>query len=89
MFLEADTELDKMDPFNRAAPEVLALRIAIYRGLAKWELMQEIAKRLAEFQPDTFSGRFRSRMRLGEPIRFKLRRRFCSMRSRSFQKRRR
>jgi len=52
MFLEADTELDKIDPFNRAAPEVLALRIAIYHGLEKWELMQEIAKRLAEFQPD-------------------------------------
>jgi tetratricopeptide (TPR) repeat protein len=52
MFLEADTELDKIDPFNRAAPEVLALRIAIYRGLEKWVLMQEIAKRLAEFQPD-------------------------------------
>src|SRR6476646_5452795 len=52
MFLEADTELDRIDPFNRAAPEVLALRVAIYRGLEKWELMQEIAKRLAEFQPD-------------------------------------
>jgi len=52
MFLEADAELDKIDPFNRAAPEVLALRIGIYRGLEKWELMQEIARRLAEFQPD-------------------------------------
>jgi tetratricopeptide (TPR) repeat protein len=52
MFLEANTELDKIDPFNRAAPEVLALRIAIYRGLEKWELMQEIAKRLADFQPN-------------------------------------
>jgi len=52
MFLEGNTELDKIDPFNRAAPEVLALRIAIYRGLEKWELMQEIAKRLADFQPD-------------------------------------
>src|SRR5262245_20024192 len=52
MFLEANTELDKMDPFNRTAPEVLALRVAIYRGLEKWELMQEIAKRLAKFQPD-------------------------------------
>jgi tetratricopeptide (TPR) repeat protein len=51
MFLEANSELDKIDPFNRAAPEVLALRIAIYRGLEKWELMREIAKRLAEFQP--------------------------------------
>jgi tetratricopeptide (TPR) repeat protein len=52
MFLEANTELEKIDPFNRAAPEVLAVRIAIYRGLEKWELMQEIAKRLADFQPD-------------------------------------
>jgi tetratricopeptide (TPR) repeat protein len=52
MFLEADTELDKIDPFNRAAPEILAIRLAIYHGLKKWKLMQEIAKRLAEFQPD-------------------------------------
>ena len=52
MFLEADTELDKIDPFNRAAPEVLRTRLAIYSGLEKWELMQEIAKRLADFQPN-------------------------------------
>ena len=52
MFLEADAELYKIDPFDRAVPEVLAIRLAIYRGLEKWELMQEIAKRLAEFQPD-------------------------------------
>ena len=52
MFSEADAELDKIDPFNRAVPEVLALRIATYRGLEKWELMKEIAKRLADFHPD-------------------------------------
>jgi tetratricopeptide (TPR) repeat protein len=52
MFLEADAELDKIDPFNRAAPEVLATRLAIYRGLKKWESMQEIAKRLKDFEPD-------------------------------------
>jgi len=52
MFLEANTELDEIDPFNRAAPEVLALRIAIYRELEQWELMQDIAKRLVDFQPD-------------------------------------
>jgi hypothetical protein len=50
MFLEADAELDKIDPFNRAAPEVLAIRLAIYHGLKKWALMQEIAKRLADWQ---------------------------------------
>src|SRR5215471_2316893 len=52
MFQDANEELEKIDPFNRAAPEVLAVRLDIYRGLEKWELMQEIAKRLKEFEPD-------------------------------------
>ena len=52
MFQEANEELEKIDPFNRAAPEVLSVRLAIYRGLEKWELMQAIAKLLADFQPD-------------------------------------
>src|SRR5437868_10854764 len=52
MFKEANDQLENIDPFNRAAPEVLAVRLAIYHGLKKWELMQEIAKRLADFQPD-------------------------------------
>ena len=52
MFQEANDQLENIDPFNRAAPEVLAVRIAVYHGLKKWELMQEIAKRLAEFQPN-------------------------------------
>ena len=43
---------DPISPPNRAAPEVLAVRIEIYRGLEKWELMQQLAKRLADFQPD-------------------------------------
>jgi tetratricopeptide (TPR) repeat protein len=51
MLLEANAELDEIDPFNRAAPEVLAVRITIYRKLEKWELMQELAKRLTDFQP--------------------------------------
>ena len=52
MLLEATAELDNIDLFNRAGPEVLATRLAIYQGLEKWELMQEIAKRLVEFEPD-------------------------------------
>lgn len=52
MYHEANEELDKIDPFLRAAPEVLALRIEIYRGLQKWELMTELARRLTEFEPD-------------------------------------
>jgi lipopolysaccharide biosynthesis regulator YciM len=49
MYLDANEQLEKVDPFNRAAPEILALRIEIYQGLEKWELMAEIAKRLTEF----------------------------------------
>src|SRR5215468_4284787 len=52
MFQEANDQLENIDPFNRAAPEVLAVRIAIYQGLKKWELMREVSKRLAEFQPN-------------------------------------
>lgn len=52
MFTDANEELERIDPFNRAVPEVLAVRIAIYHGLQKWELMRGIAKRLADFQPD-------------------------------------
>ena len=52
MFEDANDQLEKIDPFNRAAPEVLAVRLAVYHGLKKWELMREVAKRLAEFQPN-------------------------------------
>jgi tetratricopeptide (TPR) repeat protein len=52
MFHEANEQLDKIDPFLRAVPEVLAVRLAIYRGLEKWELMQEISKRLRQFEPE-------------------------------------
>jgi tetratricopeptide (TPR) repeat protein len=51
MFTEADSELDKIDPFCRAVPEVLAVRLAIYRGLEKWELMQEVSERLRQWEP--------------------------------------
>jgi tetratricopeptide (TPR) repeat protein len=52
MFREANEELEKIDPFLRAAPEILALRMKIYRGLEKWELMQVVSQKLAEFEPD-------------------------------------
>src|SRR5262245_22534046 len=57
MFAEADSELDKIDPFCRALPEILAVRLAICRGLKKWELMQEISQRLAQFEPDNVQWR--------------------------------
>jgi tetratricopeptide (TPR) repeat protein len=52
MYLDADVELDRIDPYSRATPEVLAVRVAIYRGLKKWELMRDIAKKLADFEPN-------------------------------------
>lgn len=52
MYLDANEQLENVDPFNRAAPEILALRVAIYSGLKKWDLMLEISKRLVEFQPN-------------------------------------
>jgi hypothetical protein len=32
MHLEADEELDPMDPYCRHLPEVLAVRVKVYRG---------------------------------------------------------
>jgi len=49
MFQEANDQLENIDSLNRAAREVLAVRIAVYHGLRKWELIQEVAKHLAEF----------------------------------------
>jgi tetratricopeptide (TPR) repeat protein len=51
MYLDAGAELDKIDPLSRVAPEVLAVRLEIYAGLQKWELMQAIAQRLTEYDP--------------------------------------
>src|SRR6478672_7910921 len=51
MFLEANEQLENIDPFNRVVPEVLALRVDIYSGLQKWDLTREIAERLYESDP--------------------------------------
>ena len=68
MFQDANDQLEKIDPFNRAAPEVLAVRLAIYQGLKKWELMQQIAKRLKEFEPDNVQWTISLAYGLGEHI---------------------
>jgi hypothetical protein len=52
MFLDADAELDEIDPDVRHVAEVLAVRLKIYRGLEKWELMRTVAGRLAAHDPD-------------------------------------
>ena len=51
LFGDANAELEKIDPFNRIAPECLVLRVEIYRGLEKWELMQAASQCLCELAP--------------------------------------
>jgi hypothetical protein len=52
MYLDADAELDGIDPEVRHVSEVLLVRLEIYRGLEKWELMRTVAGRLAAHDPD-------------------------------------
>lgn len=51
MPLEANAELERIDPYVRHVPEVLAVRVEIYRALEKWELMSTVTKKLAEYDP--------------------------------------
>ena len=51
MWLDANAELEKIDPEVRHVPEVLEVRVQIYRALEKWELMQTVAKKLTEADP--------------------------------------
>ena len=52
MFLDGNDELEKIDPDVRHVPEVLEIRVEIYRGLKKWELMQTVAKKLTEYDAE-------------------------------------
>lgn len=51
MFLDANEELEKIDPDVRHVPEVLALRLCIYQKLEKWDLMQAVALKLTRYDP--------------------------------------
>lgn len=51
MTLDANAELEKVDPYVRHLPEVLAVRVEIYRTLEKWELMATVGKKLSEYEP--------------------------------------
>jgi Tfp pilus assembly protein PilF len=52
MYLDADAELEEIDAEVRHVAEVLAVRLRIYKGLEKWELMRTVAGRLAAHDPD-------------------------------------
>jgi tetratricopeptide (TPR) repeat protein len=51
MFLDADAELDRIDPYSRHPPEVLKVRVQVYLSLKKWDLVQVVAKKLADYDP--------------------------------------
>ena len=52
MFEDANGQLEQIHPSNQTIPAIIALRVAIYNGLEKWELMREGARRLHEVAPD-------------------------------------
>ena len=51
MFLDANAELEEIDPEVRHVPEVLVVRLSVYHALKKWEVMQTVAQRLALDDP--------------------------------------
>ena len=50
--LDANAELEEIDVEVRHLPEVLAVRLDVYRVLGRWEHMQAVAKRLSIHDPD-------------------------------------
>ena len=77
MYLDADAELDNIDPLCRATPEVLAVRLEIYSGLEKWELMQAVAEKLANYDPTNPQWAIAFAMPRGGLTRYKKRGKSC------------
>lgn len=51
MFLDADAQIEEIDPNLRHTPQVLNLRAQIYCALEKWDLMLVVARRLVVYDP--------------------------------------
>jgi tetratricopeptide (TPR) repeat protein len=52
MYEDANDELESITPDVRHVPEVLNVRIAIYRGTERWHAMAAVAARLVEWNPE-------------------------------------
>jgi tetratricopeptide (TPR) repeat protein len=52
MFLEGNGELEEIDAGCRHLAEVLAVRVGIYSGLEKWDLMEVVARKLVSNSPE-------------------------------------
>jgi tetratricopeptide (TPR) repeat protein len=50
--VEANEELERIDPKMRVHPDVLCMRYTIYSLAKKWELAAEVARVLSEIEPD-------------------------------------
>ena len=53
MHLEAEDELEKIDPYCRNLPQVLRVRLAVYHSLKRWDMMQMVARRLTRHDPSS------------------------------------
>jgi tetratricopeptide (TPR) repeat protein len=52
MFDEAQAELEKIDPHSRLLRELLTARLPLYRALEKWDVMERVARKLTEWNPE-------------------------------------
>ena len=52
MYGDAESELEQIGAEHRDIPQVLTLRVCIYAGLEKWDLMQAVASQMARHFPD-------------------------------------
>ena len=52
MPLDANEEVEAIEPEMKTLSEVLAVRVEIFRVLGKWELMEVVARQIAFQQPD-------------------------------------
>lgn len=52
MWLEANAELESVQPRCRILPEVLRLRLVVYHATKKWDLLEVVAGRLSEYEPE-------------------------------------
>ena len=51
MLEDANAQLDYVDPFNRALPEVLRVRAAVYHRTANWDDLRSVALKLTRLEP--------------------------------------
>jgi hypothetical protein len=48
LHMQANTELDQMNPETRRWPEVLAVKLDIFNGLRLWDMVEIVALQLAD-----------------------------------------